>query len=103
MKKLLLAALLAALVLTACAPSAGQAVEIRSGAYGCRTWYAAAGAWGNCYPASELTGGGGGHPRLPPKPPPPPPPQKGGGGGGLTSHHPNTPSLEKTIFPTSVP
>jgi len=56
MKKLLLAALLAALVLTACAPSAGQAVEIRSGAYGCRTWYAAAVAWVNCYPASELPG-----------------------------------------------
>lgn len=51
-----LAALAAALILTACSPAAGQAVKIQSGAYGCTTWYQAALAWVNCY---STTGGSG--------------------------------------------
>lgn len=59
-----LAAILAALILTACSPAAGQAVKIQSGAYGCQTWYEAALAWVNCSPAGGFTGVVEDHPEL---------------------------------------
>lgn len=51
-----LAALAAALILTACSPDAGQAVLTKHGAYGCTTWYEAALAWVNCHLAGDLPG-----------------------------------------------
>lgn len=57
MKKLLLAAFLAALVLTACSPDAGQAVVVEKGAEGCKTFDAKLGEWGGCSNLPDLTTG----------------------------------------------
>lgn len=56
MKSIILVALLAALVLTACSPDAGQAVVTEHDAFGCRTWYQAALSWVNCRQAGDQTG-----------------------------------------------
>jgi len=54
--RFLLAALVAALLLSACSPNAGTAVVTKHGAYGCRVWYQAALAWTTCRQAGDLTG-----------------------------------------------
>ncbi|OHA75878.1 MAG: hypothetical protein A3A32_02590 [Candidatus Wildermuthbacteria bacterium RIFCSPLOWO2_01_FULL_48_35] len=46
--RIFLAALLAALILTACSPDTGSVVRIKDDAHGCQTWFQAALAWTDC-------------------------------------------------------
>jgi hypothetical protein len=56
-RTLVLAALVAALVLTACGPAAGQEVIVKSGAEGCKIFDSGHGEWIQCSDLAESTAG----------------------------------------------